>query len=90
MMAIGDDHDDNDDDEEGIAGGAGDDNAGGSESPFSGTFAERMNEGLAELAINVTDPQMHQCQKCTTICLAFLMRLHIMIFYCFYTSTGQF
>jgi hypothetical protein len=40
MMAIGDDHDDNDDDEEGIAGGAGDDNAGGSESPFSGTFAE--------------------------------------------------
>jgi hypothetical protein len=51
MMAIGDDHDDNDNDEEGIAGGAGDDNAGGSESPFSGTFAERMNEGLAELAI---------------------------------------
>jgi hypothetical protein len=51
MMVISDDHDDNDNDEEDIAGGAGDDNVSGSESPFSGTFAERMNEGLAELAI---------------------------------------
>jgi hypothetical protein len=26
---------------------------------------------------NVTDGEMHQMVKCTTICLAFLMRLHI-------------
>jgi hypothetical protein len=56
---------------------------------IAGSGAEFIDLGIL-FTSNVTDPQMHQCQKCTTICLAFLMRLHIMIFYCFYTSTGQF